>query len=85
MIIHHDDSTFVYFKVDSSRNWFGNFKNGIKLFENLKSGDMKLEEAIQKVSKTSNPSEMVWRNYKSEHPGSTLKILKWFTKHEKQL
>ena len=46
---------------------------------------MKLEEAIQKVSEKLSLNEMLWWNHKSEHPGSTLKILKCFTKHEKQL
>ena len=34
-----------YFKGNTARKRFDNFNNGIKLFEKIKSGEMKLEEA----------------------------------------
>ena len=66
-----------HFMGDTASKKFDGFKNRIKLFEKLKSGDMKLEEAkkMQNVFK-SNLNEISKGRYKSEEQKSALQNLK---------
>ena len=71
-------------KVSSTRKWFDEFNNGIKTFEKIKSGEMKLEEAkkLRNVFK-SNVNKIWKRRFKLEEWQSALKILNCFKNHEK--
>ena len=63
-----------YFKGNSTSKTFDDFNNGIKRFEKIKSGEMKLEETkkLQNVFK-SNLNEISKGRYKSEEQHSALK------------
>ena len=71
------DDLIHYFKSDTTRKRFDDFENGIKLFENVISGDMKLEEAekLQNVFK-SNLIKISRERYKSKEQKSTLQNIK---------
>ena len=75
-----------HFKGNSTRKRFDDFNNGIKLFEKIRSGKMKLEEAkkLQNVFK-SNLNEISKGRFKPEEQQSALKVLNCFNNHKKQL
>ena len=66
-----------YFKGNAARKTFDDFNNGIKLFEKIKSREMKLEEAkkLQNVFK-SNINEISKRRHKSKEQKSALENIK---------
>ena len=78
--INLDDSIY-YFRKESSRKRFDEFENGINLFEKIKSGDEKLEEAkkYKKVFK-STLKEIARGRYKSKVQNSALQNIKMFYK-----
>ena len=75
------DDLIYYFRKESSRKRFDEFENGINLFEKIKSGDEKLEEAkkYKKVFK-STLKEIVRGRYKSKVQNSALQNIKMFYK-----
>lgn len=75
------DDLIYYFRKESSRKRFDEFENGINLFEKIKSGDEKLEEAkkYKKVFK-STLKEIARGRYKSKVQNSTLQNIKMFYK-----
>ena len=78
------DDIVYYFKGDSSSKRFDYFKIGRKLFEKMKSDDIKLEEV------KSNKMCFKSKRYKKrkvliKRENVHLKILKCFTKHIKKL
>ena len=74
---NENDLTF-YFKGNTARETYDDFNNAIKLFENIKSGEMKLKEVkkLQNVFK-SNLHEISKRRYKSEEQKSALENIKF--------
>ena len=72
-----------HFMGDTASKKFDGFENRIKLFEKLKSGDLKLEEAkkLQNVFK-SNLNEISKGRYKSEEQKIALQNLKLFKLQE---
>lgn len=75
------DDLIYYFRKESSRKRFDEFENGINLFEKIKSGDEKLEEAkkYKKVFK-STLKEIARGRYKSKVQNSALQNIKMFYK-----
>ena len=75
------DDLIYCFRKESSRKRFDEFENGINLFEKIKSGDEKLEEAkkYKKVFK-STLKEIARGRYKSKVQNSTLQNIKMFYK-----
>ena len=75
------DDLIYYFRKESSRKRFDEFENGINLFEKIKSGDEKLEEAkkYKKVFK-STLKEIARGRYKSKVQNSTLQNIEMFYK-----
>lgn len=75
------DDLIYYFRKESSRERFDEFENGINLFEKIKSGDEKLEEAkkYKKVFK-STLKEIARGRYKSKVQNSALQNIKMFYK-----
>ena len=63
-----------YFKGNISRKRFDDFNNGIKLFEKIRSGKMKLEEPkkLQNVFK-SNVNKMSKGKFKSKEKENAVK------------
>ena len=75
------DDLIYCFRKESSRKRFDEFENGINLFEKIKSGDEKLEEAkkYKKVFK-STLKEIARGRYKSKVQNSALQNIKMFYK-----
>ena len=71
------DDLIYYFRKESSRKRFDEFENGINLFEKIKYGDEKLEEAkkYKKVFK-STLKEIARGRYKSKVQNSALQNIK---------
>ena len=71
------DSLKYCFKGDSGRKRFDDFENRIKLFEKIKSGDMKLEETKKLQNKfKSNLNEVVRGRHKSKKHKIALQSIK---------
>ena len=70
----NQNGLIYYFKGNISRKRFDDFTNGIKLFEKIRSGKMKLEEPkkLQNVFK-SNVNEMSKGKFKSKEKENAVK------------
>ena len=83
----NQNNLIYYFKGNTFRKRLDDFNNGIELLKKIKSGEMKLEKAknLQNVFK-SNLNEISRGRFESEDQKKMhLKILNYFTNHEKLL
>ena len=73
----NENDLVYYFKGNSTRKRFYDFNNGIKLFEKIRSGEMRLEETekLQNVFKA-NLNEISKGRFKSEEQQNALENIK---------